>query len=325
MTSLERCLMGLGLACVLLASCKPKELAGTDKLDLARSMSTTVAPSAKDFAGHVVAYSASGGVAFDGAVLVPPSRVSNGRIAAGDGDKESDPNDLLIVPLRGAMTNVHEREGGGKASVIAVERTTPYRIVAQIAYSLVDVDPSSPLGFLVQNDTGRTVLRIQPRKMSEMVCKSGPFEVATDEPDGSSLLAALGGLDAGVPLPVQGSSKPLRTTPHPRRPLGARDDLCLTFHVHAGGIDVRSQGEMLDATCTQLSSDDRTTLPSNGSNVVDARVISSCLTNLVTRFSRALVVRPSVSAAGTTSFQEVVSLLDRIREAKLDPVLGAPR
>jgi len=308
------------LLLVALAGCKKSDpppvveklAPGTEKIELAASATPEALPTT--YLGPVVAYSKAGGLVVDGQQVLAAGTEEGFPPAA----KGPASGGLMLTTLAEKITTKPE------GALIAIEGTTPYRIVAEMVFTL----GQSAVGrydFLVERAKKRGLLPLSPARTGDLACAMpSPANIAEME---RQLLDALAGVDAGgIKLPpkdagandagrIDGGSLEERT------PLGSRSELCLTVSIKDGGIAVRSHGDLIEPTCKALAPIHATTptIPKDA----PPGALDGCIAQL-TALQRGKVP-VTVSAKRETQWQEVVNALDAVRKAGLTPVLGLDR
>lgn len=280
-------LLALAIACKDRAPAPKADEAypGTDAMDLAPSAVTTRAPVAAGYANHVFAYTAARGLTLDGKVILAPPR------APAQGfdlkDKRNGQGDLFIVPLQDAVA-----KSKGDTALVAFEASTPYRIVAEVAFTLGQ-GGATTLELLVRSPAGerRTITMPLPKEA----------------------------------LPCGGTLDDLQRN----QGIGARNPFCLSLDVASEGLSVRSRRDRLDASCADVAKDAAptlATLPAE-SGKVPLGAASICANTIKTRFPQAVGSRVTVRASGETPWRDVVAVIDTFGPPAGfgDPILAAPK
>lgn len=274
------------LAVMGVASCRSRDFAGTERLTLARSTSTSPAPSAKDYDGRVVVYSAAKGLSMDGVTVISTPASSTGfpkeMKKAGSG--------LTLLPLQASLqAKKIERV------LLAFEATTPYRAVVEVVYTLAE-SGASHYELLVDGGERRSVLPLDAPRSGGNACVAFELHRLFDEGD------------AG-----------------PKKALTERDALCVGIVVRSNGVDVQSRGDRLDETCLALTDGEGPTLDASKVAPVDAVRLTRCLNALKAAHPHKTTTPVAVSAQHETAFRDVVTVLDALRSTGFTPTLGTSR
>lgn len=285
-----------------LPACKPKSLPGTEGIELAPSASGTTAPAAKDFAGHVVTWTKAKGFALDGTSLVAPGFDPSRASAAS-------PADGGVNAALDSLANEVRRSG--RPVIVAVERTTPYRIVADVVLAL-GRGGATNVDFLVQSGAERHLRSIAIPLGPDATCidrSARKFEELAN-----ALSAAMS--DAGI-APSPGSAMV--------QELSQRDALCLGVVVGQDGRVTFSAGsDRLAPSCEEFR--EGAFLAPRGAHDVDTDGVARCLTYLGSRARPPLErTMTSVAADAEAPFESVIAVLDVLARTNARVVLGTAR
>lgn len=256
-------------------------LPGTDGMDLAPSAMATKAPTAAGYPNHVFAYSATRGLTLDGrAILAPASSPAQGFDLK---DKRNGQGDLFLVPLEDVLT-----KNAGDTALVALEASTPYRIVAEIAFTLGQGGATS-LEFLVRSPAGERRSFTMPLPKTALPC-GGTLEDLQRETRTPLCLA--------VDVASDGLSLRSRRDP----------------------FDASCSDIVTDAGATLP------TLPA-ASSKLPLGAASICANTIKKRFPQAVGSRVTVRASGETPWRDVVAVIDTFGPPSGfgDPILAAPK
>lgn len=307
----------IALALVLALGCKGKTnveadatpsdeaaFAGTEAMDLAVSAASVKAPSARGSTNPVFAYTAARGLTLDGRVIVaPPTAPARGFDAK---DKRPDAPDLLVVPLESAAAT-----RAASTALLAFEASTPYRIVAEVAFTLGQ-RAYATLELLVKAPSGERRVFAMPLPTAALPCG----ETVTDAERDLAILHSIYG-DAAPPPAVAVV------------PLASRDPLCVSIEVASEGLVVRSRRDRLDSSCGELappSDPTPKTLAATSTSRLPLGAAAICANTIKKRFPKALASRVTLRASGETPWRDVVAMVDVFGPPSGfgDPILGAP-
>jgi hypothetical protein len=297
------------------AGCKPKDLPGTEKLELAKSTSTEAAPLAKDYPGHVVAYSAARGLLLDGASVLPA--VLSPEVGFPPSAKPNGEHGLMLAPLLNAMTSSNDAGAAGGAGVksgervlVAFEGATPYRAVVEVLFTLGQTAAVSRFDLLMQNEAGeRRVVPLNVPKSGDVTC----LKVTAAKME-KSLGDLMQSSDAGAPP----------AAPTAPTPLASRDAICASFLVQNLGVMVKSSGDALDATCTEFAPSQHKdpSIAATKIGPINTPALQKCVTTLATKYPSVKKTPATVSAPREMKWSNIVPVLDVLREAGIEPGLG---
>ncbi len=279
-------------------------LPGTEGMDLAPSAMPTKAPVAAGYPNHVFAYTAARGLTLDGKViLAPPSAPAQGFDLK---DKRNGQGDLFVVPLQDAVAKTK-----GDTALVAFEASTPYRIVAEVVFT-IGQGGAATLEFLVRTPAGERRTFGMPLPKTALPCGETLEEMQREL---AALQVALG--DAATPPTMA------------MVPLASRTPICIALDVASDGLGVRSRRDRLDASCSDLAKDAGlavATLPAE-SGKLPLGAASICANTIKKRFPQAVASRVTVRASGETPWRDVVAVIDTFGPPGGfgDPILAAPK
>lgn len=279
-------------------------LPGTEGMDLAPSAMPTKAPVAAGYPNHVFAYTAARGLTLDGKViLAPPSAAAQGFDLK---DKRNGQGDLFVVPLQDAVAKTK-----GDTALVAFEASTPYRIVAEVVFT-IGQGGAATLEFLVRTPAGERRTFGMPLPKTALPCGETLEEMQREL---AALQVALG--DAATPPTMA------------MVPLASRTPICIALDVASDGLGVRSRRDRLDASCSELAKDaplPLTTLPAE-SGKLPLGAAAICANTIKKRFPQSVASRVTVRASGETPWRDVVAVIDTFGPPAGfgDPILAAPR
>jgi hypothetical protein len=212
--------------------------------------------------------------------------------------------------------------------IVAFERTSPYRAVTEVIFTLRQ-SGASHIDLLVQNRDKRVLLGLSSADAGETMCP--PAGQSPEEHRAAlarqademqrQMLAAL--LDAGANtsnIPTIPATEVAAKAPTAPTPLAERSALCVGVLIEAKGITVRANRDRLAPGCETFG--DGPTIPPSS----PADALQRCIAHLVEKHpTSSKAIRPVVSAEGPRPFQEIVVALDALHDAGLDPALGVAR
>ncbi len=325
-------------------------LPGTEGMDLAPSAMPTKAPVAAGYPNHVFAYTAARGLTLDGKViLAPPSAPAQGFDLK---DKRNGQGDLFVVPLQDAVAKTK-----GDTALVAFEASTPYRIVAEVVFT-IGQGGAATLEFLVRTPAGERRTFGMPLPKTALPCGETLEEMQRElaaRGDAARLATLLVRTPAGerrtfgMPLPktalpcgetleemqrelaaLQVALGDAATPPTMAMvPLASRTPICIALDVASDGLGVRSRRDRLDASCSDLAKDAGlavATLPAE-SGKLPLGAASICANTIKKRFPQAVASRVTVRASGETPWRDVVAVIDTFGPPGGfgDPILAAPK
>jgi hypothetical protein len=312
MVSAMRSLVFLVLVLNAVTACKDKApekpaatgaFPGTDGLELAPSTVATKAADPASYPNHVVAYGSTRGLTFDGRVLVPPPKDPSRGFDAKD--KNGNEHELVVAPLDAALAAATRKE----TSLVAIAADTPYRIAAEITFTLGNFGIRK-LELLVGSGAEPRVISM-PLVTSALPCGETLPDIEHDR----AMLEALF-RDAAAPEGLAFV------------PLASRDPICISADAASDGVRVRSRRDRLATSCSEVAPIQEgmvPTLPSEGS--LPLGEVKRCVSVLQQRFPKTVGSRVVVSARGERSWRDVVALLDAFGTPSGfgDPLLGMPK
>lgn len=286
------------------SAAKPAVFAGTDGMELAPSTTTKPAPDAATWTQRVIVYTAAHGLMLDGRVILPPSPDPGHGFEAKD--KRIGINDLVIVPLQTAIV-----EKKSRGALLAFEPATPYRIVAEVAFTLGENDYDS-IDLLVQAGGERRVIAMP---IPRVVLPCG--ETLVDAEHDLAVLNSIFG-DAAAPMPVAGV------------PLASRTPICIGIDSSPDGVRVRSRRDRLAMSCTEIARIEEgfvPTLPASTDGKLPLAEVQRCASTIKAKFPQSAGTRVTVSATGATPWRDVVAMMDAFGPGAGfgDAVLAGPK
>ena len=239
--------------------CK-KELSEANDIALAQSTSTLAPPTAQEIGSNVVVYTEPEGLRSDGVTLAPLAERQNGPASAtvlglpASVRKDGERSALVIVPLQEHI----QKRWKGTRGVIALDGRTPYRVVSEIGYTLLQAGVT-PLEFLAQNGGRRSLVRIEPRKANEQACADEKW-VGTPEERAAAYAAREERMRSLAEDSFGSHREPMIVTSAPNapppppvpQPLAARQTLCLKVTIYATRTDVWANHDRLDRNCDRF-------------------------------------------------------------------------